>query len=233
MEQSEKINEIATALSKFQKNIKTIKKDKKANLGFQYEYADINAVLQACKEPLANNSLSISQPMGIIDGKAVLYTQVSHSSGQWIRGCCFIQPDTGGKLRGVQATGSAITYMKRYSLCALLGLDSGDDDDGKAAVESVEKKKAQPNIIKQTGPKISYQKAHDIEKIIDGFEEKIQDNFWRWIKHKDSSIETIRDIPESLYEQVNSALLSMQKLIKEEASNPTLKDQPTQEVKYG
>ena len=52
-----------------------------------------------------------------------------HSSGQWMRSNVSVRaakPDA-------QGLGSAITYLRRYSLCAMVGIAPGDDDDGNAA----------------------------------------------------------------------------------------------------
>ena len=44
----------------------------------------------------------------------------------------------------MQGLGSAITYAKRYQICAMLGLAADDDDDGNEAVKSQAKTQAQP-----------------------------------------------------------------------------------------
>jgi hypothetical protein len=64
------------------------------------------------------------------DGNYVLKTVVLHESGESMEGC---QPVLSAKA-DAQSMGSALTYARRYGLCAALGLVSGDeDDDGNAA----------------------------------------------------------------------------------------------------
>ncbi len=60
---------------------------------------------------------------------AVMETMLLHKSGQWI---CGEQPlQIAGQ--GNQEIGSAVTYAKRYGLCAMLGLAADEDDDSNAA----------------------------------------------------------------------------------------------------
>lgn len=196
MEQSEQINELSKALSNAQKIMKGARKNKTSNF---HDYADINSVLQACKIHLSENDLSIMQPLGIINGKMVLYTQLTHSSGQWIRSWCFIDGDAqGGRLKGVQAVGSGLSYMKRYSLCSLIGLEAGDEDDdgteaAKAAVE--------------TPPSISREKAKGLESVLEECDPKYQTNFWKYLKHRVANLESMEQLPVDMYENINDVLL--------------------------
>jgi hypothetical protein len=61
-----------------------------------------------------------------------------------------------GVIKGMQAVGSAITYARRYSLMALLGI-AAEDDDGKAAVENQTKTK--PTSKLEEPPEVRYNKA--------------------------------------------------------------------------
>ncbi len=202
MNQSEQINELSKALSNAQKMMKGAKKNKTSNF---HDYADINSVLQACKIHLADNELSIMQPLGMIDGKMVLYTQLTHSSGQWTRSCCFVEGETpGGRLKGVQATGSALSYMKRYSLCSLIGLEVGDeDDDGDAAVVSSEKNKVQEKL----SVPITKEKSKELQGLLEECEPAYQSNFWSYLRKKVKGLQSLEQLPADMYEQVKSGLL--------------------------
>jgi len=46
-----------------------------------------------------------------------------------------------------QGAGSAVTYARRYSLCAALGIAAEDDDDGNAATEQPKASDKQLNFI--------------------------------------------------------------------------------------
>ena len=58
----------------------------------------------------------------------VLYTRLTHSSGQWVQS---VYPVTAsGKHQEIAAS---LTYAKRLSLSAIVGVSGEDDDDGNAA----------------------------------------------------------------------------------------------------
>jgi hypothetical protein len=135
MKTSEQINELATALSAAQGQIEDAAADAKGNFG---KYADLTSIRKAIKDPLSKNGLAIFQIPETRDGKTVLVSRLMHKSGQWIEGECDLLVDK----PTMQGMGSAITYMKRYSLAAIVGI-AEDDDDGQEAEKSPQKKTAQ------------------------------------------------------------------------------------------
>ena len=93
-------------------------------------YADIGAVWEAVRNVLPKHGLSVVQTMRPRDdGKAAMHTMLMHVSGQWISGECVLPAPK----QDPQGYGSAITYARRYSLSAILGVVSEEDDDGNAA----------------------------------------------------------------------------------------------------
>lgn len=130
MNQSEHINELATALAKCQGEITPAIKDS-ANPFFKSKYADLNAVWDACREPLSKHGLAVIQTMDKDEaGNLLLITTLCHSSGQWIRSRSpipLLKSDP-------QAMGSSITYMRRYNLSAIVGISTDEDDDGEKAM---------------------------------------------------------------------------------------------------
>lgn len=138
MNQSEHINELASALAKAQKNIRPAIKDS-SNPFFKSKYADLPSVWSACKDALNDNGLSVMQRLDHREGTLYLDTFLSHSSGQWIKSSLPINPTK----NDAQGMGSYITYMRRYSLDALVMVTSDDDDDGNAACSTNGQKTAQ------------------------------------------------------------------------------------------
>ena len=126
--QSENINELAFALSKAQGELSPAIKDSK-NPFFKSNYADLSSVWNSCKEALSKNGLAIIQTMDMKEGQSVLITTLAHSSGQWMRSCLPILNEKGN----AQGMGSAITYMRRYALSAIVGVTCDEDDDANAA----------------------------------------------------------------------------------------------------
>jgi len=126
--QSENINELADALSKAQGEIEGAVKDSK-NPFFKSNYADLHSVIACAREPLAKNGLSVAQTTQIQDGVLSLCTTLMHKSGQWIKS---VMPIELAK-RDPQSIGSAITYFRRYSYAAIVGI-AQMDDDGESAM---------------------------------------------------------------------------------------------------
>ena len=126
--QSEHINELAAALAKAQRTLKAAIKDS-TNPHFRSRYADLASVWSAWQEVGPANGLAITQTTAVRDGGIVLITQMSHSSGQWMRGEYPLNPIKNDP----QGLGSAMTYARRYSLAAMAGV-CPDDDDGENAM---------------------------------------------------------------------------------------------------
>ena len=135
--QSETIGKLSTALGKAQSEFPQIKRSQKVDFltnngtRIKYSYAPLSEIFDAIRKPLAENGLAISQPMTIINGKLIVETVLSHSSGEWISGQILIESQ---KL-DPQSIGSALTYARRYSLSALLGIASEEDDDAEGAMD--------------------------------------------------------------------------------------------------
>lgn len=128
--QSENLNELATALAKAQAEIKGAIKDA-TNPHFKSSYADLASIWDACRAPLSKNGLSVTQTMHETEGRIMVVTTLLHASGQWMRGTLPIN----AVKQDPQGIGSAITYARRYSLSAMVGVAPDDDDDGEAAVD--------------------------------------------------------------------------------------------------
>ncbi|WP_285905045.1 ERF family protein [Pseudodesulfovibrio pelocollis] len=129
--QSEQIDKIIPALFEAKKVIAEVP-TKSDNLEFNSRYADYGAVWSACKQPLEDQQLMVIQaPVpSARDGCLALETKVVHvPSGQWIASLAEIPL----LKRDPQAFGSALTYVRRYALCAVLGIVTKDDDANGAA----------------------------------------------------------------------------------------------------
>lgn len=125
--QSQDVTELAKALSKAQGEMEGAAKNS-SNPHFKSKFADLASCWDACREPLYNHGLSITQTMMPIEGGTILVTTLLHASGQWMRSYAplFLDKQTS------QGLGSAISYQRRYSLAAMVGLYQEDDDGQKA-----------------------------------------------------------------------------------------------------
>jgi len=123
------MKELFAALSKAQAEFKPVKKDSK---GYNYKYADINAILEIVRPALSKHGLSIIQMPTMDEGRNVLRTLISHESGDKISFCTPIFKETAKNMNEAQSYGSAISYTRRYALVSCLSLEM-EDDDGKGA----------------------------------------------------------------------------------------------------
>lgn len=128
--QSENTGDLSTALAKAQAQMKAATFNK-TNPHFKNKYADLAAVLEAIRKPLADNQLSVTQTTEIREGGFVLVTTLRHSTGQWI--ASEYPLPVGAK---PQELGSALTYARRYSLSAIACIAADEDDDAEAAREN-------------------------------------------------------------------------------------------------
>lgn len=135
MNKSESITELAKALTEFQGEVTSIKKDS-VNPFFKSKYAGLTAIWDAIRPLLKANGLSVIQgglaPQEHQDdqgdwwtGILQMETTILHSSGEWLSTVTPMKP----KNDDPQGMGSAITYARRYSLCAMLGIVADEDDD--------------------------------------------------------------------------------------------------------
>lgn len=122
MKTSEQLNELFSALSKAQENIKNAQKEG-YNPMFRSNYTTVTSVLDAIK-PIYKENISIMQ----MPETDKLITRVGHSSGQWleIETPLFIGEPKG--MSKMQAYGNAVTYARRYALVSLFGIGQEDDD---------------------------------------------------------------------------------------------------------
>lgn len=134
METSTNIGNLAKALATAQGGFKVVKRDA-TNPFFKSKYAPLSSIIDATREALTKNGLAFLQTVSVNDHVTV-ETMLMHESGEWVKGAISLKP----KADDPQAAGSAITYGRRYSLGAILGVASEDDDDGNAAGKDGQKK---------------------------------------------------------------------------------------------
>lgn len=116
------------ALAKAQGEVQAAKKDS-ANPHFRSKYADLASVWDACREALSKHGVNVTQwPVQSDDGRLHLVTRLA-CKGEWMRALYAIPC---GK-NDAHGHGSAITYARRYTLAAAVGVAPDEDDDGNAA----------------------------------------------------------------------------------------------------
>lgn len=159
MEHSEQINELANALAKAQGEIRNAHKDSN-NPYYNSKYADIAEVWDSCRNQLSSNGLSVFQGNEEKGEDTYLVTMLMHNSGQWIKSKIKIPLPKAGeaveynkagkeiKKNMFQVIASGMTYLRRVTLSAAVGIAPTDktDDDAESCNISSKKKEEKPPI---------------------------------------------------------------------------------------
>ena len=101
----------------------------KVNPHFRSKYASLDEILEAISPALLAKNLLLIQPTIVKDNSNVLKTILIHTeSGEQLESELIIPP-----IADPQKLGAAMTYYRRFSICALLAIAPDDDDDGNTA----------------------------------------------------------------------------------------------------
>ena len=146
MRTSDDLTEIAPALVAAQGEFEAVEKSAN-NPFFKSKYADLPSIVKAATPILHKNGLAVTSFVGFEDGQDVLTTRIIHSSGQWMEDTMrlfLVKHDPQGQ-------GSALTYARRYSYSAVLGIVTEVDDDGNAASQPTQ---APQTTQRRSAPKV-------------------------------------------------------------------------------
>ena len=164
---SEKIDELAKALIKFQSQISVVEKNTQ---GYGYKYADLAQIVNSINKPLKESGLAYTQLLTNGVEFVTVTTMLLHESGQYIESILSAKIDIPKTKSGtdsmtsIQAEGSIITYLRRYSLASILGIVTDEDIDG-ANPKASEKKTETKITISQ--PKNSNLTENDSDRLKD------------------------------------------------------------------
>lgn len=126
---SESIVNLAVAITKFNGEVHSIAKDAK-NPHFKNNYASLDNIVEEIRPILQKHGLSVLQIPGGDGENVIMKTMLLHESGEWLESEPLVMRPVKNDPQGM---GSCITYARRYSLCSMLSLSTGIDDDGNAA----------------------------------------------------------------------------------------------------
>lgn len=126
------------ALTKFKANPPSVIKNKMASFGegnrkTEYGFATIAQVCDAIIPDLGTHGLSHQWDVNQGDGGMITVSCIlTHELGHSERVTLKASPDTSGSKNNIQAIGSTLSYLERYTLLAITGLAAGDmDNDAK------------------------------------------------------------------------------------------------------
>lgn len=146
MKQSENIVELLSALAEIQNELPTMPKSTQA---YGYKYTDLDTITQTIKPILYKHNVGYLQSVGSEGGATTLTTRVFNSKGEWIEDTAILPSITNTKNNAAQVLGMSITYMRRYMLCAMLGITSDEDVDA----STVQQQQQQPKNNQQSQQK--------------------------------------------------------------------------------
>lgn len=137
---------LAAALAAFQAALPKVGKDNTAKVAsdkgsYTYRYADLSEISPVVLPLLAAQGLSWSTRPTLRDGRFVLLYALRHTSGEADEGEYPLPEPRSSP----QVLGSAITYARRYALCAVTGVAPGDDDDDAAAAQEQQQRRQGQN----------------------------------------------------------------------------------------
>ena len=106
----------------------------KQKSGHTNKYAGLSDIVAVIAPLLSEHGLAHSWVTDTADKEVKVTCKITHILGHSEQTCLSAGPDTSGSKNAIQAIGSTITYLQRYTLKAALGLAEADqDDDGNAA----------------------------------------------------------------------------------------------------
>lgn len=120
------------AMADFQSNCPVIEKTKKVmnkdGSTLRYKYAPIDAIVEQIKKHLADQGLAYTWTVKNETAKITAICKVTHKLGHSEESSFEIPIDSEGYMTAPQKVASALTFAKRYSLCNILGISTGDED---------------------------------------------------------------------------------------------------------
>ncbi len=126
----------AVAMAAFKENPPKIIKDRTVGYNkVSYSHASLANVTSCINKALSEHGLSASWVTSQVNGSVNVACKITHILGHSEETSLSAAPDTSGSKNAIQAIGSTVTYLQRYTLLALTGLATYEDDDGKGSDE--------------------------------------------------------------------------------------------------
>ncbi len=130
------------SMAEFKKNPPKIDKDKHVAYGnTKYNHASLANVVEKISAELGKYGLSASWRTKQ-NGQILVTCKITHELGHSEETTLSANADTSGSKNPIQAIGSAVSYLQRYTLLAITGLATYDmDDDAHNTTEKIDEGK--------------------------------------------------------------------------------------------
>jgi hypothetical protein len=186
------------AMAAFKSNPPEIEKDKTVSYEVgtkttKYSHASLANAAEKINMALSVHQLSASWKTSQDNGNITVTCSITHSAGHSESTSLTAGPDTSGSKNSIQAIGSTISYLQRYTLLALTGLAAHDmDTDGATP-------KSEPEFITKAEAKTITKRMKKVYND-DGAA------FLEWLE-----VETVDTIPAKRYKEAVSGLATAEK----------------------
>ncbi|MBD9453280.1 ERF family protein [Rhizobium sp. RHZ02] len=182
---------MATAKANMPAIIKTRKVDFTSNKGrTNYQYEDLASIMNQIGPVLSANGLSVRYRTSAEPNQPIAVTCIiSHRQGHSEENTLMAGRDDSGNKNSIQAIGSTVTYLQRYTLKAALGLAAAADDDGGKADQTP----AEAQAITEAQTSVIRELVEKAELPVDQFCE-------HW------NVESLPDIPKDKFNDVVGSL---------------------------
>lgn len=216
-EKNEGVKAFNNALAAAKAEIKPIIKNRRVKFAAKnggantdYEHEDIAGIADSIDEILGRHGLfyrwrpTNNPETGLVTVTCIVSHSLGHAEETTLSG----KIDASGNKNHLQAVGSAVTYIERYTLKAALGLASKHDDDGRAASAPIRVTSDAPAgapIADETGELLSPKQINDLRDLIVDRGVSVGP-FIRWVQNSAPNVKKIDDIPACFFEDCIAAI---------------------------
>src|SRR5699024_1598165 len=128
---------------------------------FKSKYVPLESVVEAINTIAPKHGLSFTQwALNNENGTLGVATLLMHESGEWIEFDPVFIP---AEKQTPQGYGALITYLKRYTLSAIFGITSDEDDDGNSSSKNELASDKQLNLISTLMRNVSDDKSEQLK----------------------------------------------------------------------
>ena len=189
---------IYSQLAKFQQEVGTINKD---STGHNYNYASLDNIVAIITPFLKENNLGFTHTF---EGTDIICT-LFNTEGETITSRATLPQEMMRGMNASQSAGASITYFRRYTLSAILGLVTDEDTDGVANTPKVKQNSSQGQNLSDDKPWLNV-KSEQFAKVLEQVPNYSPDDLVRLARKKykvsKDTEQAIRDSYRDDYEEI-------------------------------
>lgn len=128
------------AFAAFKAEAPRLDKTKEVSFGANrttYRYTPLDHIANTLGPILANHSLSYNWRQDSLEGTISVTCVLRHAQGHSIENTLSAEADSSGSKNSIQAIGSAVSYLRRYTLLGVLGMATSDEDTDGTVMDNV------------------------------------------------------------------------------------------------